>query len=126
MQQLKPTDKAFLVLVDAGEKQFLTSIDGKTIYTTGVPSVCPRFDYVTADKLARELQRRRHPFACVSNVIGQPVTGSMLAIDDSARPNDLPESLTELSQIPVSEQRRRYKSDPKFAKRVDELEAERS
>jgi hypothetical protein len=125
MQQLRPTDKAFLVLVDAGEKQFLTSIDGTAIYTTGVPSVCPRFDYVTADKLARELQRRRHPFACVSDSVGRPVTGSMLTIGDSPRPDDLPESLAELSQIPVSEQRRRYKSDPKFAKRVDALEAGR-
>jgi hypothetical protein len=126
MQQLKPTDKAFLVLVDAGEKQFLTSIDGTTVYTTGVPSVCPRFDYATAEKLARELQRRRHPFACVSDSIGQPVTGSMLAIGDPPKPNNLPETLKELYQIPVSEQRRRYKSDPTFAKRVDELEAEHS
>ena len=126
MQQLKPTDKAFLVLVDAGEKQFLTSIDGTTIYTAPVPSICPRFDYATAEKLARELQRRRHPFACVSDSIGRPVTGSMLATGDPPKPNNLPETLKDLYEIPVSEQRRRYRSDPKFAKRVDELEGEQS
>lgn len=126
MQQLKPTDKKFLVLVDAGEKQFLTAIDGTTIYTTPIPSVSPRFNYATAEKLARELQRRRHPFACVSNLLGQPVTGSMLAIGDPPKPSNLPETLKELYQIPVSEQRCRYKADRKFSARVDKLEAEHS
>jgi hypothetical protein len=122
MQQLRPSEKIFLVMVDAGERQFLQRIDGRTIYTTGVLSVCPTYDYATADTLARELQRRRHPLACVSDGTGRPVTGSMLAVGEPPQPNNLPETLKELYQIPVSDQRRRYKSEPKFAKRVDELE----
>jgi hypothetical protein len=115
------TDRAFLVKIDA--ERCVLRIDGSEIVVSTVPSICETLTYREADAVARELRRRRFVGAYVADVTGAPVTAAMLSQDFTVEAA-LPSSLRELYQIPVSEQRRRYASEPSFKRRVDELEAQ--
>ena len=115
------TDRAFLVNIDAD--RFVQRIDGREIIVSAVPSICELLTYREADAVARELRRRNFVGAYVADVTGTPVTAQMLS-QDFVVATTLPSSLRELYQIPVSEQRRRYASEPSFKHRVDELEAQ--
>jgi hypothetical protein len=90
-----------------------------------VPSACPALAYDEADAIARLLRRRRFKEAYVSDLLGQPVTAAMLREAQTQIPeeNDLPTSHPELDVIPVREQLRRYRTEPAFKQRFDELEA---
>jgi hypothetical protein len=117
-------EKAFLIKLDANT--FVKLIDGNAITTSTVPSACPALAYDEADGIARLLRRRRFKEAYVSDLLGQPVTAAMLreAQAQVSEESDLPTTRAELDAIPVREQLRRYRTEPAFKQRYDDLEAQ--
>jgi hypothetical protein len=116
-------------LVRVNNERFLMGFDGANVEVTDTPSTAQAFAYRLADSWVRRLRARGFPQAVVTDLVGTVMTYDRLkselrAIEAGKTQDDLPNTLKELSRIPVQEQRRRYRSDPKFAKRVDELEAQ--
>ena len=117
-------------LVRVNNERFLIGSDGANVEVTDTPSNARAFTYLRADAWVRRLRARGFPQAVVTDLIGTVMTYERLkselrAIESGKAQDDLPSSLKELSRIPVKEQRRRYRSDPKFAERADALEAGR-
>jgi len=74
-----------------------------------------------ADRLCQGLVRRGYRMAVVCDALGQPVTAG--ALRETRAPNDnLPRTFADLCKIPVGEHRRRYKNEPAFRARADELD----
>jgi hypothetical protein len=122
-------------LVRVNSHRFLMDVDGVNVTVTDTPSNSRAFAYSRADSLVRRLRARGFPQAVVTDLVGVVMTYDRLkselradfaAAEAGKTQDDLPNTLKELSRIPVQEQRRRYKSDRKFAKRVDALEAGKS
>jgi hypothetical protein len=119
----KLTDKMWLIQVSAGHF-FLDVHDGQ-ITVTDVPSLAAHHTYYDADRAVQALSRRGHRSAIVTDYAGTPVTREVLhAAQTGVEAKDsLPQTREELMRIPVADQRRRYKNEPAFQKRVDEIEA---
>jgi hypothetical protein len=116
-------------LVRVNNERFLMEFDGANITVTDTPSNALSCDYRLADTWVRRLRKRGFPQAVVTDLTGAVMTYDRLKSElreTEAGKNKygLPETLEELSRIPVQEQKLRYKSDPKFAERVDALEAD--
>jgi hypothetical protein len=117
-------------LVRVNNERFLMGFDGANVEVTDTPSFARAFTYLRADEWVRRLRARGFPQAVVTDLVGVVMTYDRLKLELRATEagktqDDLPNTLKELSRIPVQEQRRRYRSDPKFAERLDALEAGR-
>jgi hypothetical protein len=118
-------------LVRVNNERFLMGFDGANVEVTDTPSTAQAFAYRLPDSWVRRLRARGFPQAVVTDLVGVVMTYDRLklelrAIAAEGDAGNLPNSLKELSRIPVSRQRLLYKSDPKFAERVDALEAGKS
>ena len=116
-------------LVGVGEGQYVQSFDGVSVEVTSAPSAAAHFTYAEADGWARRLQKRGFPRSVVANLFGQPMTAGMVkaelqAMVTEAAGQSLPTTIEDLDAIPTSEQRHRYRTDPAFAQRFDELSAQ--
>jgi hypothetical protein len=121
------TDQAFLVKLSDGN--FLVDIDGRQITTTSYPGRANLVSYEVAAKMANYLRSRSYKNAHVTDVLGQPVDDQMLraavqaARVDAAPP--LPATLEEFDQMRSSDVVKRYKNEPEFKQRVDELQKQK-
>jgi hypothetical protein len=117
----------YLVRVD--NTRFLIGFDGVNANVVDTPSFATALPYAVADSWARRLRTRGFPQALVTSLIGEVMTYDRLKADlraaEAGKTQDgLPNTRKELARIPVAEQRRRYRSDPRFAERLDILEAQ--
>src|SRR5262249_53877833 len=116
----------FLIQVDAG--RFLSDAETRGgISVTEVPSRALQLDYFRADTLCQGLRRRGFRQAAVCNIVGGQMTYSeiQMALQAAASgpaQDPLPTTREEIDSMPAGEYRRRYKAEPAFAARVDELE----
>ena|SRR5437868_1301406 len=120
-----PDKELFIIRID--REHFVVDVHDREILVSGVMSHAKHLGYPAADKLAQSLRRRGHPLAIVSLFDGRPVTLDVLSSVEDAKAvqaASLPTSYQELDKISVTEQRRRYKSDPAFRARFDELDAQ--
>jgi hypothetical protein len=114
-------------LVRVNDTRFLveSTVDGVTV--TDTPSSAKACPYAVADAWVRRLRARGFPASVITDIFGTVMTytrikSELRAIESGKAQDDLPNTLKELSRIPVKEQRRRYRTDPKFAERLDALE----
>jgi hypothetical protein len=117
--------KEFLTRVD--NTRFLVDFDGRYVTSTDTPSNAAHLDYSAADQWCQRLRKRGFPQAVVTDVFGNVMTYSQIkaalqAATEQAEP--LPTSRKELDAIPSKEQLRRYRTEPAFKQRYDELEAQ--
>ena len=103
-----------------GDGRFLRSIDGNTITATAAPSDAAYLSYNEATSLVARFRKRGFPDAHVSDLAGSPMTFDALQnyqrnFATRKDSDNLPKTIQELNRIPVAEQRRRYKQDPRFA-----------
>jgi hypothetical protein len=113
---------AFLVKIDS--QRFLVGVDTSRgeVEITDVLSYAKHLDYRSADDMAVRLRRRGFRQSHVCDVLGQPVTSQMLSARPVIEPKaPLPRTLAELNKLSTNDARRRYKSEPEFATRVDQL-----
>jgi hypothetical protein len=119
---MRLTDEAFLVRVDLD--RFVMRIDGSEVVVSQVPSACTAMTYAQADAVVRRLRARgSYRLAHVSTLTGQPVTAEMLRRSQvEAADMPLPETRAELDRIPSGEYKTRYRNEPAFRERADQLE----
>jgi hypothetical protein len=113
---------AFLVKID--NQRFLVGVDtGRgEVEITDVLSYAKHFDYRAADETAVLMRRRGFRQSHVCDVLGRPVTSQMLSARPVIEPKaPLPRTLAELNKLSTRDARQRYKSEPEFATRVDQL-----
>ena len=119
----------FVVYLDNG--RFFRDVDGSTITATAAPSDAAYLTYDEATALVARFRRRGFPNAMVTNLAGEPMTADLLeeyrgsSAPSRSTSDNLPRTLKELNAIPVAEHRRRYRSEPAFRQRADELEVAR-
>jgi hypothetical protein len=121
---MNAADEKFLVQLVVG--CFVAAVDGTTISTTEIPSRAAHVTYTAADQWTQRFKGRGFPQAVVTNHLGEPMTYTEIQSElrATSKPLVLPTSRRELARIPADEQRRRYRTDPAFAQRFDELEAQ--
>jgi hypothetical protein len=119
-------DQKFLVRVN--NTQFFVEVDGQDISVTDTPSYATHMSYAQADQVCQRLQRR-YRMCVVTNFFGKAMTFDeihselrLIAEEQAAHERAaLPTTLAELSKIPAVELKRRFKGDPTFAARANEL-----
>lgn len=110
----------FLVRLDGS--YFFADMSGREVSATDVPSAARHFAYSEADRLCQVLVRRGYRSAVVTDIAGAPITFSALRSELAApKGNNIPGTLADLDRMPAAECRRRYRSDPAFRARVDEI-----
>ena len=121
---MNAADEKFLVELAAG--RFVAEVDGTTISTTEIPSRAAHVTYTAADQWVQRFKKRGFPQAVVTNHLGEPMTYAEIRLElrANSEPSFLPATRQELARIPVTEQRRRYASEPSFKRRIGELEAQ--
>jgi hypothetical protein len=112
-------------LIRVNNHYFLQALDGSELSVTDTPSHAQHFgSYLEADSVCQRLRRRGHKQAIITDVEARVVTHEVLkalrAADSSVAP--LPTTRAELDAITVAEYRCRYKSEPAFRQRADDLE----
>jgi hypothetical protein len=118
------TAKEFLARVD--NSRFLVDFDGCYVTSTDTPSNAKHLAYAEADTWCQRLRKRGFPRAVITDIAGNVMTYEALkAARQAARAGEvsLPTTRKELDAIPHAEALRRYRAEPAFAKRYDELEA---
>jgi hypothetical protein len=115
-------------LVRVSDDRFLKGADGSCIDVTDTPSFAVHLSYARADQWCQRLRKHGFPGCIVTDHTGAVMTYERLkaelhAIQTKAA-DPLPTSRKELARIPADDQRRRYRTDPAFARRFDELEAQ--
>jgi hypothetical protein len=114
-------------LVRVNDTRFLVESTSDGVTVTDTPSSAKACPYAVADAWVRRLRTRGFPLSVVTNLFGEPMTYDKLkavAEAEKTQQDGLPTSLKDLAKIPVQEQRKRYRSDPRFAERLDILEAQ--
>jgi hypothetical protein len=115
----------FLARVD--NTRFFVEFDGQYVSTTDTPSHAAHLSYAQADSACQRLRKRGFPQAVVTDIAGNVMTyGAIkLAIDAAQKVEaSLPKTIEELDRIPISEYKRRFKTEEVFRERANELEAQ--
>jgi len=122
METLNPEKLEFLIKINAD--YFLAEIHERQVTGTAVLSAAFHGDYRSCDRIASGLRPRGYPQAIVCDALGRPVTADMLALATAPEvpaKAPLPKNLAQLNALSATESRRRYKSEPDFKARVDQL-----
>jgi hypothetical protein len=117
--------KDFLARID--NTRFFVDFDGAYVESTDTPSNSAHLTYSQADGWCQRLRKRGFPHAVVTDVFGTVMTYDALkAARQAAREvvEDLPKTHKELDSIPYKTQLERYRTEPAFKQRFDELEAQ--
>jgi hypothetical protein len=117
--------KGFLARVD--NTRFLVYFDGRYVTSTDTPSNAKHLTYAEADAWCQRLRRRGFPQSVITDIAGNVMTYEALkAARQAARADgvSLPTTHKQLDAIPHADALRRYRTEPAFAKRYDELEAQ--
>ena len=119
---MNAADEKFLVQLVVG--CFVAGVDATTISTTEIPSRAAHVTYTAADQWAQRFKRRGFPEAVVTNHLGAPMTFTEIQSElrATSKPLVLPTTRTEPARIPAADVRRRYRTEPAFKQRYDELE----
>jgi hypothetical protein len=117
--------KEFLARVD--NTRFLVDFDGQYVTSTDTPSNAAHLSYAAADQWCQRLRKRGFRQAVVTDILGNVMTYSQIkdalqATTTQVEP--LPGSHKELDAISVKEQLRRYRTEPAFKQRYDEIESQ--
>lgn len=127
MQTINLATDEFLVRLSF--EHFVAALDsGGTVTGTNLPSGAMHFSYAEADRVAGRLRKRGYPHVHVEDVLGRPITLQMvenarIAAANVVETKPLPKTLRDLQKMPVSETKKRYKTEPEFAKRYDQIQA---
>jgi hypothetical protein len=113
-------------LVRVSDDRFLKGADGSCIDVTDTPSFAQHLGYTAADQWCQRLRKRGFPHTVVTDRTGAVMTYERLKAElraaQTKAADPLPTTRTELARIPAADVRRRYRSEPAFKQRYDELE----